>query len=166
MIAGGDSAGGNIAAALCLLAADRGGPKIDRQLLIYPAADSRCDSDSHRRFASDYLLTHEVMVRFWELYAGDADPTDPLASILRAPDLQGSPATTLVLAGCDILYDEGRAYGEALAAADVSVDVLRYPGQVHGFWTYAAASDMAHVVNTDICSSLEMGAGTSSEASR
>ena len=156
LVVGGDSAGGNLSAALCLLARSRGGPAIDRQLLIYPVTDCGCDTGSQRRFAEGYLLTREVMERFWRLYAGGgAGGRDPLASVLRAPDLGGLPPATLVLAGCDVLHDEGEEYGERLVAARVPVDVLRYPGQVHGFWTYAGVADMARTVNAQIRASFE-----------
>jgi acetyl esterase len=145
----GDSAGGNLAAALCLLARERGGPAIARQLLIYPVTDCACDTDSYRRFGEGYLLSAADMRWFWDSYAGPGGP-DPLASVLRAADLAGLPAATVVIAGCDVLRDEGEAYAARLAEAGVPVDVLRYPGQLHSFWTYAGVSDIARRVNAEV----------------
>jgi acetyl esterase len=144
---GGDSAGGNLAAALCLLARERGGPEIARQLLIYPVTDCGCDTDSYRRFGEGYLLSAADMRWFWEGYAGGPDP---LASVLRAADLTDLPAATFVIAGCDVLRDEGEAYAARLIEAGVAVDVLRYPGQLHSFWTYAGVTDIARRVNAEV----------------
>jgi acetyl esterase len=156
LVVAGDSAGGNLAAALCRLARERGGPAIDHQLLIYPATSYDCDSESHLRFADGYVLTRKAMLEFWELYTqGPAAGHHALASVLRAPDLRGLPAATFVVAGCDVLRDEAEAYADRLRTAAVPVDVLRYPGQLHSFWTYAGVSDIARVVNADIRASFE-----------
>ncbi len=156
LVVGGDSAGGNLTAALCLLARERGGPTIDRQLLLYPVTSCECDTASYGEFADGYLLTRETMLRFWEYYADDPDARrDPLASVLRAPDLSGLPATTVVVAGCDVLRDETESYAERLQLAGVPTEVLRYPGQLHGFWTYRGASGIATEVNAAILAGLD-----------
>jgi acetyl esterase len=156
LVVGGDSAGGNLTAALCLMARARGGPKIDNQLLLYPAASSECDTSSHREFAEGYLLTREMMQRFWALYTtGPEAARDSLASVLRAPDLHGLPAATFVIAGCDVLRDEAESYAQRLRIAGVPVEVLRYRGQLHGFWSYRGASDIASAVNAAINESLD-----------
>jgi acetyl esterase len=156
LVVGGDSAGGNLTAALCLMARARGGPKIDHQLLLYPVTSYECDSASYRQFADGYMLTRELMLRFWNLYTSGPDAgRHTFASVLRAPQLRGLPAATFVIAGCDVLRDEGESYAERLRLAGVPVDVLRYPGQLHGFWTYRGASDIATAVNAEIKERLD-----------
>lgn len=156
LVVGGDSAGGNLAAALCLLVQARGGPKIDDQLLIYPVTDSGCDTASYREFADGYLLDREAMLLFWSLYTKeDRDARKEFASVLLAADLGDLPAATVVIAGCDVLRDEAEAYAERLRLAGVPVDVHRYPGQVHGFWSYRGASNIPASVNADIRASLD-----------
>lgn len=156
LVVGGDSAGGNLAAAVCLMARERDGPAVDNQLLLYPVTSSECDTPSYRDFAEGYLLTREVMQRFWSLYTRTPDAArESLASVLRARELQALPAATFVLAGCDVLRDEGEAYAGRLRLAGVPVDVLRYPGQLHGFWSYRGASDIAKAVNAEIRASLD-----------
>jgi acetyl esterase len=131
---GGDSAGGNLAAAVSLLARERGGPKIAYQLLIYPVTDSTNDTPSHREMGTGYGLTQDGMVYFWELYVSDpAHATDPLAAVLRA-DLAGLPPAMVITAEFDPLRDEGDAYAEKLKAAGVPVEHVAYPGQIHGFF--------------------------------
>lgn len=158
LVVGGDSAGGNLTAAVTLLARERGGPAIDHQLLIYPVTDRDFETDSYCKFGDGYLLTRVAMELFWTSYVPAASgSTDPLAAVLRAEDLSGLPAATVVVAGCDVLRDEAEAYGLRLRLADVRVDVLRYPGQLHGFWTYGGASDIGRRVNADVLTSLESG---------
>ncbi len=156
LVVGGDSAGGNLTAALCLMARARGGPAIDHQLLLYPVTSYECDTASYREFADGYLLTREMMLRFWDLYTLGPDVgRHTFASVLRAPELRGLPAATFVVAGCDVLRDEAESYAERLRLAGVPVDVLRYPGQLHSFWTYRGASDVPIAVNAAIRESLD-----------
>lgn len=151
IVVAGDSAGGNLAAALCLMARQRGGPEIDHQLLIYPVTSDDFDSASYRRFGRGYVLTRDAMVRFWEHYVGGAGAEAPdLAAVLRYPELSGLPPATFVIAGCDVLRDEGEAYAARLAAAGVPVEVLRYPGQLHSFWTYGGYSELPRRVNAEV----------------
>jgi acetyl esterase len=158
LIVGGDSAGGNLAAALSLYAKERGGPLIDRQLLIYPVTDCDFETASYRAFADGYLLTKGAMELFWTSYAGELDAhATPLIAVLRAEDLTGLPPATVVISGADVLRDEGEAYAARLRLAGVSVDVLRYPGQLHSFWTYGGVTDIGRRVNADITRSFVMG---------
>lgn len=130
----GDSAGGNLAAAVCLLARERGGPSIDFQLLVYPALDHRFGHQSCVDNADGYFLTMDAMRWFSGHYLGDPDrAADPYASPLLAGDLRGLPAAHVITAEYDPLRDEGEAYAQALADADVPVTVHRYDGMVHGF---------------------------------
>jgi acetyl esterase len=151
----GSSAGGNLAAALCLLAGQRGGPRIDHQVLIYPVTDFSFDTTSYRDFAEGYWLELADMRWFWGHYLETPDQgADPLASILRAPDLSGLPPATILTAGCDVLRDEAEAYGERLRAARVSVTLLPYPGQLHGFWSCGAVTSLPRRANADIAAAL------------
>ena len=138
---GGDSAGGNLAAATALLAAQRGGPAICLQLLVYPMVDMVGDHPSMRENAEGYLLSANRIEWFKERYLPDAgDRTNPLASPLHAPDLAGQPPAIIVTAGLDPLRDEAEAYGERLRAAGVEALVTRYAGLVHGFLQMSALS--------------------------
>jgi acetyl esterase len=131
---GGDSAGGNLAAAVALLARERGGPKISFQVLIYPVTDANFETGSYREMAEGYGLTRDNMQYFWELYLADeADAANSLTSVLRA-DLAGLPPALVITAEFDPLRDEGDAYAAKLKAAGVPVEHVAYPGQIHGFF--------------------------------
>ena len=131
---GGDSAGGNLAAVVSLLARDHGTPRIGHQLLIYPATDAAMRHDSMARFAEGYVLTRSTMRWFYEQYLrAPADAADWQASPLAAPDVGGLPSAFVLTAGYDPLCDEGDAYAARLAAAGVAVTHRRFAGQVHGF---------------------------------
>jgi len=131
---GGDSAGGNLAAVVSLLARDRGAPRITCQLLIYPATDVAMRHESIGRFAEGYVLTRATMRWFYDQYLrAPEDAADWQASPLAAPDLKGLPPAYVLTAGYDPLCDEGDAYAARLAAAGVAVTHRTFPGQVHGF---------------------------------
>jgi acetyl esterase/lipase len=131
---GGDSAGGNLAAVVSLIARDNRSPRISCQLLIYPAMDAAMRHDSIARFAEDYVLTRATMRWFYEQYLRAADDAaDWRASPLLARDLSGLPPAFVLTAGYDPLSDEGDAYAARLAGAGVPVTHRRFPGQVHGF---------------------------------
>ena len=131
---GGDSAGGNLAAVVSMLARDRGAPRITHQLLIYPATDAAMRHESIGRFAEDYVLTRATMRWFYDQYLrAPEDAADWQASPLAAPDLKGLPPAYVLTAGYDPLCDEGDAYAARLAAAGVAVTHRAFPGQVHGF---------------------------------
>ena len=129
----GDSAGGNLAAAVALRARDEGGPAIAFQLLVYPVTDHSFSQASHRENAEGYSLTTDAMRWFSAHYLGDAPATDPLAAPLHAADLAGLPPALVVTAEYDPLRDEGEAYGERLRAAGVPTEVQRHDGMIHGF---------------------------------
>jgi acetyl esterase len=131
----GDSAGGNLAAAVCLLARERQGPDISHQLLIYPVTDHSCDTPSYRDNGEGYFLTADMMHWFWGHYLADPDQAkDPLASPLLA-DLTALPSATVITAEYDPLRDEGIAYAEALAGCGVPVEQRLFAGMIHGFVT-------------------------------
>jgi len=134
---GGDSAGGNLAAAVTLLARERDGPDIDHQVLLYPVTDYDLDTDSYHENESGYLLSRASMRWYWERYLDDVvDGANPYASPLRAPDLSGLPSATVVTAGYDPLRDEGAAYADRLQEAGVAVTHANYPGMVHVFASF------------------------------
>ncbi len=140
---GGDSAGGNLAAALTLLARDRGGPAIVHQLLIYPNTDHRAVPDGPTADGEDPALFNRHSVAwYWSHYLADpADAADPLASPLRARDHAGLPPATVITAEYDPLCEEGEQYATALHAAGVPVTLRRYPGMPHGFFAMPGVLD-------------------------
>ena len=131
---GGDSAGGNLAAALTLAVRDRGGPQPAFQLLIYPAVDFTAENASMRDNATGYLLTRSAMEMFADLYLGErALRRDPRASPLLAESHATLPPAFVQTAEFDPLRDEGAAYAEVLRKAGVPVEYRLYAGMVHGF---------------------------------
>jgi acetyl esterase len=140
----GDSAGGNMAAAVAMLAKRRGGPSLAGQVLLYPPTDSACDTDSYREFGNGYFLTAEDMEWCWDQYApSDEDRADPLACPLRATldELRGLPPALIITGECDVLRDEGEAYARKLMQAGVSVVAARYLGTIHSFTFLNALAD-------------------------
>lgn len=130
----GDSAGGNLAAAVCLMAREHGGPPIAAQALLYPVADCDFETGSYREFAEGHLLTRDSMRWFFRQYLADpGQATHPWVSPLRAADLSGLPPALVVTCQYDVLRDEGDAYAGRLSAAGVAVERLPCPGQLHGF---------------------------------
>lgn len=132
----GDSAGGNLTAALALLAKERKGPAICLQALLYPVTDCDFTAGSYEEFRSGLNLDRETMQWFWDRYVADAEARkNPLASPLRASGdaLQGLPPALVITAECDVLRDEGEAYGRRLAEAGVPVTSARFAGALHGF---------------------------------
>ena len=138
---GGDSAGGNLAAALCQRVRDEFGPDIDFQLLIYPAVDCTMSHPSIEENAEGYFLTSDAMTWFTAHYLGDIDPKHPSVSPLHADTLAGLPAALVITAEFDPLRDEGEAYAAGLREAGVPVEAVRYDGQIHGFVSMAALLD-------------------------
>ncbi|NOK09531.1 alpha/beta hydrolase [Corallococcus exercitus] len=131
-----DSAGGTLAAALTLVAKERGGPRILQQVLFYPVTDARFDTASYERYADGYFLTRSGMQWFWDNYAPDSSVrTDPLVSPLRATDaqLRGLPPALILNGECDVLRDEGHAYARRLVDAGVPTLALEYEGMIHDF---------------------------------
>jgi acetyl esterase len=130
----GDSAGGNLAAVVALLARERGGPRLRHQVLIYPVTDHDFERPSYRENGQDYFLTTETMQWFWDHYVPDRGRrNDSSAAPLRAEKLGGLPPATVITAEYDPLRDEGEAYAERLREAGVATTLSRYDGQIHGF---------------------------------
>ncbi len=133
MIVCGDSAGGNLAAAVALMARDRGGPQIAAQVLLYPITNHSFDTASYRENGTGYVLSTETMKWFWGHYLATPEQgADPYASPLRA-DLAGLPPAVVLTAQYDPLRDEGNAYADKLQQAGVKVRRIACMGQVHGF---------------------------------
>ncbi len=142
MAVAGDSAGGNLAAAVTLLARDRGGPGLTCQLLVYPNTDYRADTASMRQNTDRCFFNRESVAWYWRNYlTRPEDGDDPLASPLRAPDLAGLPPALVITAEYDPLRDEAEQYAERLRAAGVPVTLTRYPGMVHGFFSMSGTLD-------------------------
>lgn len=139
---GGDSAGGNLAAVVALMARERRGPDLRHQLLVYPVTDHAFDTPSYSENAEGYMLTRDMMQWFWRHYLSDAaQGRDPLASPLRAKSLAGLPPATVITAEFDPLRDEGEAFAERLMASGVKTRLTRYDGVFHGFFSMADAID-------------------------
>jgi acetyl esterase len=137
---GGDSAGGNLAAAVCLLARERAErPLPCAQVLVYPMLDATGSSASFRKFASGYGPGAEDMLRGWELYLGEGrtDPRTPLASPFWAEHLSGLPPAMIMTAEYDTLRDEANSYARRLQEAGVAVEHQEVRGIIHGVLTFA-----------------------------
>jgi acetyl esterase len=146
----GDSAGGNLAAAVAIRARDAGGPALRHQLLIYPVTDADFTRASYAENGDgSYFLSTAMMQWFWRQYLGDL-PQSHLAgaTVLTEPDLAGLPPATLVMAEYDPLRDEGLAYAQRLAAAGNAVESEVAPGMIHGFFSmFEAVPDALPYIN-------------------
>jgi len=151
----GDSAGGNLASVVALLAAREGGSRPRAQLLIYPVTDLSTNHLSYRLFAEGFFLTERDMDWYRAQYLPDeAAARDPRASPLLAPDLRGLPPAVVLTAGFDVLRDEGEAYAKRLAEAGVPVTHRRVPGQIHGFGNATGISESARAAMLEAARTL------------
>ncbi|MFF8378514.1 alpha/beta hydrolase [Streptomyces sp. NPDC015661] len=158
MAAVGESAGGNLVAALTLLAKERGGVRLLQQVLLCPVTDAGCDTPSYEEFADGYFLGGGTMRWFWDQYLPDVRQRSQVtASPLRASleQLAGLPPALVVTSEADVVRDEGEAYATKLRAAGVPVVSLRYHGTIHGFMvldplrdTDAARAALVQVLDT------------------
>jgi acetyl esterase len=159
----GDSAGGNLAAATCLMSRDRGGPPIATQLLLYPVTAPAAGSafDSYKQNAEGYLLTRDAMLFYWDHYLSDSQQdTHPYAAPLRAERLSGLPPALVITAEYDPLRDEGEAYAHRLHLAGVEVDHVRYDGFIHGFFWMPGLLDAFQYAIDDIARVLSKRFGS------
>jgi acetyl esterase len=155
---GGDSAGGNLAAVVSLLARGAGGTTPAMQLLIYPVTDSAGELPSRRLFAEGFMLTKEDMDLFEGHYLPPGtDAHDPRVSILEIEDLSGLPPAYVTTAGFDPLRDEGEAYALRMREAGVKVALRRHPGLIHGFANDTAVSRTARGAMLEAAGALRMG---------
>ena len=153
----GDSAGGNLAAVVALMARDRQGPPIAFQLLVYPVVDGvHFETASYRDSADGYLLTATAMQWFWNHYAPDAAVRrNPYASPLLADSHAGLPPALVLTAEFDPLRDEGEAYAAKLAAAGVAAKHLRYDGFIHGFFSHTRTIPATRAAMRAACAALK-----------
>ena len=139
---GGDSAGGNLAAAVSLMARDRGLPPLLFQLLVYPVTERDFDTDSYQRCADGYLLSRDSMKWYWDHYLSTpAAAANPYAAPMQAKDVRNLPAALVITAEYDPLCDEGEAYAQRLKDAGVPTTCSRYDGMIHGFFGMSAVLD-------------------------
>ncbi|MEV4109336.1 alpha/beta hydrolase [Nonomuraea sp. NPDC049695] len=153
----GDSVGGNMTAALTILAKQRGDVRFVHQSLYYPVTDAGQDTDSYREFADGPYLTAKAMAWFWDAYTTDpAQRAEITASPLRASlaDLEGLPPAFIIVDENDVLRDEGEAYARKLIAAGVPTSSVRYNGTLHDFMmlnpvraTEATSAAMAQAID-------------------
>jgi acetyl esterase len=136
MAVAGDSAGGNMTAALTLMAKKRGDVRFVHQSMYYPVTDAAMDTGSYEQFAEGFFLTAKLMAWFWDAYEPNVERRlEPFASPLRASDeqLAGLPPALVVVGEADVLRDEGEAYAARLRAAGTPVTTVRYDGITHDF---------------------------------
>ncbi|MBM3769976.1 MAG: alpha/beta hydrolase [Acidimicrobiia bacterium] len=154
---GGDSAGGNLAAAVTLRARDERGPALRYQVLVYPVTDHDFGTVSYRENGDNYLLTRDMMQWFWNHYLSDAaEGHQALASPLKAGSLAGLPPALVITAEFDPLRDEGEAYAARLKDAGVRVRQKRFAGQIHGFWQMVGVFPTALEAAGDVAADLKV----------
>jgi len=152
----GDSAGGNLAAAVCLMARDKSGPDLKCQVLVYPITNlESLDTDSYRQHAEGYLLTADGMLYYRNHYIDrEKDTRHPYASPLLAEDLSGLPPALMIAAEYDVLKDEGKAYVDRLQRAGVSVEYKLYEDMIHAFFNMGGIVDTAQAAYDDAAAAL------------
>jgi acetyl esterase len=155
---GGDSAGGNLSAVVCLMARDDSGPSPAMQLLLYPACDALGGQASRETFAEGFLLTRNDMEWFEAHYLPDGcEHDDPRVSIMRAPDVGNLPPAYVATSGFDPLRDEGETYATRMREAGVRVALQRYRNQIHGFANLTAICPSARAAMFEVAGALRMG---------
>ncbi len=153
---GGDSAGGNLAAAVALKARDQGGPALALQLLVYPVTAVDFGTASYSQNAEGYLLTMDSMKWYWNHYlSDDKDASNPYAAPLAAKDLSGLAPALVITAEFDPLRDEGEAYAQRLQEAGVPTASTRYDGMIHGFFGMSAVVDKGKQAISEASSALQ-----------
>jgi acetyl esterase len=162
----GESAGGNLAAAVALRFRDDGDRSLAGQVLIYPQVSGTTTYPSAVEF-DGLVISRAIGQKYWAAYSGGRDlDDDPCAVPLSARNLRGLPPALVVLGGCDMLRDEGRAYAARLRDDGVDVDEVCYPGQPHGFvnFDFPAATDAFDRIGTWLRATLApRGADRSSD---
>ena len=139
---GGDSAGGNLAACLCIKRIEEGKIQPERQILFYPAVDTGGEYESIKTFTDGYfLLTKELLEWFGNNYLDESDHTNIYAAPMNYDKLDMVPPALIITAGFDPLRDEGKAYAEILQKNGVKVDYKEYPSLIHGFLNFTIAPE-------------------------
>ena len=153
---GGDSAGGNLAAVMALLARDRRGPRLLLQILVYPVTNHDFGTASYRENGTGFVLTTDDMRWFWRHYLSrEEQGREMTASPIRAKSLADLPPALVITAGCDPLRDEGDAYAARLRDAGVAVTLTQYPGKFHGFLRMTRILDQSRVLLDEIAGALK-----------
>ncbi len=157
----GDSAGGNLAAVVCQVVRDEGGPLIACQALLYPGTDATMSQPSIRQHADAPVLTRRKIEVFLEHYRGPDGlaPQDPLLSPLWAADHSGLPPALVQTADLDPLRDEGALYAERLSAAGVPVRLTNYLGAPHGFASFPGATHIGAQARAELVIELRRHLG-------
>lgn len=162
---GGDSAGGNLAAVISVMARDKGSPSIAYQLLFYPVTNMDFETQSYRENGADYFLTTDMMRWFWGHYLDSEEiGRDIQASPLLMEDASNLPPAFVATAEFDPLRDEGEAYTELLKNAGNEVTAKRYDGQIHGFVTLSGVMDGGKQAIDDAAAQLRQALGVKSSA--
>ena len=162
---GGESAGGNLAAAVALMARDRGGPALVHQSIINPMLDINFNTESYLRNAEGYFLTRKTMMWYWEQYLRhEEDKNNPYAAPLRAEDLSGLPPALLLAGEFDPLLSETEAYAARLQAAGVPATFTHYPGASHNFYSMPPTVDIAVRAMAEIIDALKTAFGSAVKA--
>jgi acetyl esterase/lipase len=144
----GNSVGGNMTAAVALMAQHKGGPEFKCQIMLWPVTDANFDTESYHEYADGYFLSRAMMVWFWDAYAPDpARRREIYASPLQATaeQVKGLPPTLIQVAGNDVLREEGLAYARKLDAAGIDVTVARYENLIHDYGLLNAISQVPAV---------------------
>lgn len=153
----GDSSGGNLAAAVALMARDRKSFSLAAQLLICPVIAYSFETTSYQTYGRGYLLTHAAMRWFWQLYLNDLSQANhPYASPLKASDLSNLPPALIITAEYDPVRDDGEEYAAQLSRAGVSVLTKRFDGMMHGFYQMEAIMDAGQLWIEDAARFLQM----------
>jgi acetyl esterase len=155
---GGDSAGGNMATGVCIAMRDQGGPRAAMQLLIYPATEAVDPRRSRHLFSDGFILTQLDIDHCEKAYLPDKSMGyQPLASVLRAPDVGNLPPAYIATAGFDPFRDEGEEYGLRMREAGVAVAIRRHPRLVHTFANMTPISRSARSAMAEAAGALRMG---------
>lgn len=142
----GDSVGGNMTAALTLMAKERGGPVIRHQVMFYPVTDATFETESSYEFAEGYFLRRDVMLWFWDQYISNPAERQQITAspfLADVEQLTGLPPALVIVGEADVLRDEGEAYAGKLRAAGVEVTAARFQGITHDFVMLNALKDTA-----------------------
>lgn len=167
VVIGGESAGGNLAAAVTLGLRDAGATNFDTQLLLFPAVDLRSEAAAYpsRLANADPTLSAESLPVFYRDYCGGHDPADPWISPLASTDLSGLPPAIIVVLSVDPLHDEAVAYADQLREAGVTTDLIEFDNLIHGFTNWSAlvpaAADASAVVMDRLRSLMSQSCGLS-----
>jgi acetyl esterase len=158
---GGDSAGGNLAAVVSLMAREKGGPSLMYQVLIYPVTNiSSFDTNSYREHGEGYILTKDSMEYYRRHYIGhEEESQNPYASPLLAQELSGLPPALVITAEFDVLTDEAEAFANRLKQAGVPVMYTCYEGMIHAFFALGAVVDRAREAMDEITAALRSAFG-------